>query len=366
MADTWLDGYGIKTYPSLQTFSGAVFAQLDWSVTPRLRILPGIRFNYDDKSVDFRRETYGGLQTDDPALLALKHAVYSNQAFQADIDDFSLSGQLTVAFKASEKVSTFATFSTGSRPVGLNLGGLPNQNGQPMLELAVIRPETVWHYELGAKAQPTRNLALGLTLFHTDVTDYQAQVQAADLSVNRGYLANAERIRVRGVELDGNLLIGSFVSLYGALAYTDGRYVKFTNAPPPLEETGGPTFKDISGGLLPGISEWAASFGGEASTRPTTFLGQEGRYFVALDGFYRSSFSSSASPSAYLVVDGYTVANGRAGFRADKGISVFLWVRNAFDTDYFEQLLPGAGNAGHYAGVLGDQRTYGVTLRYLF
>src|SRR5690606_12790884 len=117
---------------------------------------------------------------------------------------------------------------------------------------------------------------------------------------------------------------------------------------------------------LPGISKWAASFGGEATTRPSKFLDQEGAFVFAVDGFYRSSFSSSPSPSNYLIVDAYTLLNARAGFRATEGVSIFLWARNAFDTDYFEQLLPGAGNAGHYAGVLGDPRTYGVTLRYAF
>lgn len=360
------EGYGIKSYPSMKTFSGAIFAQVDWTITPRLRLLPGIRLNYDDKSVNFRRETYGGLQTDDPDLLALKNTVYSDQAFEANIDDTNLSGQLTLAFKASDKINTFATFSTGFKPVGLNLGGLPNANGQPMLELAVIQPESVRHYEVGVKAQPTRNISLGLTVYNTDVSDYQAQVQAADLSVNRGYLANAEKVRVRGVEFDGTVRFNNFFSLYGSLAYTDGNYVRFTNAPPPLEETGGPTFKDVSGGQLPGISEWAASFGAESATRTTSFLGQEGEFVFAVDGFSRSSFSSNPSPSAYLIVEGYTLLNGRAGFRAAEGVSLYLWVRNAFDKDYFEQLLPGAGNAGHYAGVLGDQRTYGVTLRYIF
>jgi len=361
-----LEGYGIKTYPSLKTFSGAVFAQVDWAITPQFRVLPGIRLNYDDKSVDFRRETYGGLQTDDPDLLAIKNAVYSAQEFEANIDDTDVSGQLTVAFKPSDKMNAFATFSTGFRPVGLNLGGLPRENGETMLELAVIKPESVRHYEVGVKAQPARNVSLGLTVYNTDVKNYQAQVQAADLSVNRGYLANAEQIRVRGLELDGNVKFNNFFSLYGSLAYTDGMYVRFTNAPPPLEETGGPTFKDISGGQLPGISEWAASFGGEATTRTTSLFGQEGEFIFAVDGFYRSSFSSSPSPSKYLNVDGYTLLNGRTGFRAAEGVSLYLWVRNAFDKDYFEQLLPGAGNAGHYAGVLGDPRTYGVTLRYIF
>lgn len=361
-----LEGYGIKTYPSLRTFSGAVFAQVDWAITSRLRLLPGIRLNYDDKSVNFRRETYGGLQTDDPDLLAIKNTVYSAQEFEADIDDTDVSGQLTVAFKATDKINTFATFSTGFKPVGLNLGGLPRENGQNMLELAVIKPERVRHYEVGVKAQPTRNISLGLTAYNTDVDDYQAQVQAADLSVNRGYLANAEKIRVQGLEFDANVRFNNFLSIYGALAYTDGKYVTFTNAPPPLEETGGPTFKDISGGELPGISKWAASFGGEAATKTIDFLGQTGEFVFAIDGFHRSSFSSSPSPSSYLVVDGYTLANGRVGFRATDGVSLFLWVRNAFDTDYFEQLLPGGGNAGHYAAVLGDPRTYGITLKYAF
>ncbi|MBK1438544.1 TonB-dependent receptor [Parapedobacter sp. ISTM3] len=361
-----LDGYGIKTYPSLETFSGAVFAQVDYAVTSRLRILPGIRLNYDDKSVNFRRETYGGLQTDDPDLLAIKRAVYSNQAFEADVEDTNISGQLTVAFKATATINAFATFANGFKPVGLNLGGLPNANGQPMLELAVIKPERVNHYEVGMKAQSTAGTVLNVVVYQTDVRDYQAQVQTADLSVNRGYLANAEKIRVRGVEFDGSIRFNNYVSLYGSLAYTDGKYVSFTNAPPPLEETGGPTFKDISGGKLPGISKWAVSLGGEAATAAGSFLGHDGQFFLGVDGFHRSSFSSNPSPSTYLIVRAYTLLNARIGFRALDGVTLFLWSRNLLDTDYFEQLLPGAGNAGHYAGVLGDPRTYGITLRYAF
>lgn len=51
---------------------------------------------------------------------------------------------------------------------------------------------------------------------------------------------------------------------------------------------------------------------------------------------------------------------------AARGLTVYVWVRNAFARDYFEQLLPAGGNAGQYAAVLGDPRTLGVTLRYRF
>lgn len=364
------DGFGIKTTSRLNTFSGAIFGQLDWAITERLRLLPGLRYNYDDKNANFDRQTYGGLQTTDPALIALKNAVYTNQAFDTRIDNTNVSGQLTLAYKASEGFNSFATFSTGYKPVGLNLGGLPTgSNGAPLLDLAVVKPEYVNHFEVGVKTNPTPNSRVNVTLYNTDIQDYQTQVQSPEVGVNRGYLANAERVRVRGVEFDGNIRIRRNLSLYGSVAYTDGKYVSFKNAPLPLEETGKVdngtqvAFKDVSGGDLPGISKWATSAGGEL-TKPGKFIGQSGESFLAIDTYYRSTFSSSPSPSAYLVIGGYALVNARVGFRAAKGTTVFLWGRNLFDRNYFEQLLPGAGNIGHYAAVLGDQRTYGITLRY--
>ncbi len=105
--------------------------------------------------------------------------------------------------------------------------------------------------------------------------------------------------------------------------------------------------------------------GGEI-TGNGNLLTLKGKYFLALDAYYRSEFSSSASPSKYLNIDGYTLLNGRVGFRASNGFSILVWSRNLTNKNYFEQLLPAAGSAGHYAAVLGDQRTYGTTLRYTF
>ena len=65
-------------------------------------------------------------------------------------------------------------------------------------------------------------------------------------------------------------------------------------------------------------------------------------------------------------VSSYILANARAGFRVSNGLSAFVWGRNIFNKDYFEQLLVASGNTGQYAGVLGDPRTYGITLSYSF
>jgi iron complex outermembrane recepter protein len=375
-SDKWktpglFEGFGIKNKFSIKSISAAAFANVDWEVIKGLHILPGLRFNYDKKDVVYDRTTYGGLQTTDPDLLALKALVYTNQSYVADADENNLTYQITVAYRPNRKINAFATYSTSFKPVGVNVSGLPTVNNKPATDLAVIRPEDVKHYEIGIKTNLIDDLTLNVTFHNSDIKDYQTNVQSPEIGVNRGYLANAEEVRVRGFEVDANFRASRNFSFFGALAYTDGKYVKFTNAPLPLEETGLTqngqqlAFKDISGGKLPGISDWAGSLGGEFST-PASFIGNASRFFLALEGFYRSDFSSSASPSAYLNVDAYTLVNARTGFRATNGLSAFIWSRNLFNKDYHEQLLVAGGNAGQYASVLGDPRTYGVTLRYTF
>lgn len=359
------EGYGIKTDARIRASSAAVFGQLDWAITERFHILPGLRYNFDKKDASYSRKTYGGLQTTDPALLALKKSVYSDQAFDSDTDNTDFSGNLTLTYKASDKINAYATYAKSYKPVGVNVAGLPtNAAGQPLTELAVVKPEKVNHYEIGVKTSPFKNSIFNLTFFNTDIKDFQTNVQAAELGVNRGYLANADKVRVRGAELDASFVINSHVTINGAATYTDGKYVKFTNAPLPLEETGAPVaFKDVSGTELPGASRWAGSLGGELSDN-ARFFGNAGKIFFAADGYARSEFSSSPSASKYLVVQGYAIFNARLGFRASQGLSIQFWGRNLFNKDYYEQLLPAGGNSGQYAGVIGDQRTYGITLKY--
>ncbi len=365
-----LDGYGIKTNASIKSLSAAAFTNIDWEVVKGFHVLPGLRFNYDKKDVVYDRTTYGGLQTTDPALLALKKLVYTDQSYVANAEENNFTYQLTLSYRPNKKINAFATYSTSFKPVGVNVAGLPtNADGSAAQELAVIKPEYVKHYEIGLKTTPAENVTLNISLFNSDIKDYQANVQSPQLGVNRGYIANAERVRVQGVEFDGNISIKKNFSLFGSLTYTDGKYVTFTNAPLPLEETGTTqggvqvAFKDISGSQLPGISKWASTLGGEYSF-PAAFLGKASRFFVASEVFYRSSFSSSPSPSAYLNIDGYALVNARLGYRVSNGISFFVWGRNIFNQNYYEQLLVAGGNAGQYAGVLGDPRTYGVTLKY--
>jgi len=220
----------------------------------------------------------------------------------------------------------------------------------------------VHHFELGLKTELRPGVTLNLTAYDTEIEDFQAQVVNAGVGVLRGYLANAEKARVRGVEIDGSARVHNACSLQAAAAYTDGTYVSFPDAPPPLEDTGGPQVKGISGSDLPGISKWAASLGGEHSHRGR-LLGRSGDFFGGFDASYRSSFSSSATASKYLVVDGYALLNARIGFRWSDGWTFSLWARNLLNKDYLELLSAAPGNTGLIVGQPGDPRTLGVTVR---
>jgi iron complex outermembrane receptor protein len=358
-----LDGYGFDQYLNYDNISSALFGQVEWTVTDRLRLLPGLRFNYDKKDVDFDQQIYGGLQTDNPALIALQRSILAPQAYRANVADTNLSGQITAAYKVAERVHAYGTYATSFKSVGLNLGGVPTDaTGLPALSAATVKPEDVRHIEFGVKTEPFRGVTANITFYDTEIEDFQTQVQNAAVGVLRGYLANAQKVRVRGFEVDTSASVGTHFTVYANAAYTDGKYISFVDAPSPIEETGGPGFKDISGSVLPGISKGGVSIGGEYAGRGS-LLGRRGQFFGAFDTSYRSAFSSSPSASTYLVVDGYSLLNTRVGFRSSEGWTLSIWARNLLDRDYFDLLSPVSGGSGLYVGQPGDSRTFGVTLR---
>jgi iron complex outermembrane recepter protein len=362
-----LDGYGQKTEIRSDHTSAALFGQLEWNVTDRLRIIPGLRLNYDEKSGFYRATVYGGLQTTNAALIALQRSVLAPQDYDSSGEDTNVSGQLTLAYDVADAVNVYATYATAFKTFGLNNNGVPNNSaGVPDVALATVAPEDTKHIEVGIKTEPAPGVIANLTAFHTTVEDYQVNVVNGQTGVLRGYLANAEEVVIQGVEFDGSAEIGDNFSLYGALAWTDGKYETFTGAPPPLEQAGGSIgLIDASGTRLAGLSEWAGSIGGEYRVGGQ-FLGRPGEYFAAADANYRSDFSSSPTESRFLNIEGYTLVNGRLGFRGDNGWDFFVWARNLLDEEYFEILSAGGASSGYYAGLPGDPRTYGVTLRGTF
>ena len=387
---TVLNGLTASNDILLKNFSGAIFGKFNWDVTDAITLSPGIRVNYDDKVgsyVSIVRDAQGNLvpySGGTPRQAAQREAIqpqaFEDEAYRA----WNLTYDLTASYKPSRDVLLYATYAHTFKSGGLNLNGVPVVNGVVQTDLAQIDPEKVDHFELGVKSQFwDRKATLNVSGYWTIIKDYQAIVNNSSTSTLRGYLANANEVRVRGVEADFSIRPTERFNAYVNGAYTDHEYVEFKNAPCPPELSGGtaapvgspggtpgvpgqlsPVVCDISGQWLPGISKWAFSYGAEYNV-PAKLLGVDGEFYLAGDANYRSKFSSNASRSIYTDIEGYTLANFRLGFRTDD-FNVFGWVRNAFDEEYFELLATTPGNTGLVAGNPGDPRTYGLTISKAF
>ena len=363
--DALLDGYTVYNDSRIETDSYAVFGQLTWNITDRLHLTPGLRYTKEDKSGWYQATTAGGLVTNDAALISRRLGVARPQAYDASLSDDDLSGQVSLAYDVADDVLTYASVARGYKSGGINMAGIPNlPNGQPSLTNAVVKPEVVTTYELGLKTQAFgRRLTANLAAYRTDVEDYQANVVDSGPGALRGYLANADKVVIQGVELDAFARPNQHVDLYANVAWTDAKYDAFTNGPCPLERIGTSTVAcDLSGQDLPGVSPWAASVGGELHGRGG-FLGLPGEFYGGADASYRSTYNSDASVSRYTEIEGYSILNLRGGFRADNGWEAFVWVKNALDEDYLQFVSVQSGNSGLVIGNPGDPRTVGITLR---
>ena len=386
-----LNGLTARNTQFLKSTSAALFGQLSWKATDSFTIQPGVRLNYDEKQGFYQRRVFTGTgveltgrETDARSRAQL--GVFQPQISAPEDTDWNLTYDLTLSYEVAPDVLAYGTYAKSFKTIGINQNGLPTDaNGQPIAAAGTIRPEKVDHFEVGLKSQFwNRKATLNLAAFRTDIRDYQATVNNGQFGVLRGFLANAGKVRSQGIEADFSIRPSARFTAYTNAAYTDARYVRFTDAPCPPELAGGttavpgqtpsapgtpggisPANCDISGQRLPGVSKWSFSFGAEGNV-PATFLGKPGEVYLGYDGSYRSNFSSNPSPSALTFVDGYSLSNLRAGFRSDDGLNLFVWVRNAFDENYFEQLFVGPGNTGLIAGLPGDPRTFGATAAITF
>ncbi|MFZ4690030.1 MAG: TonB-dependent receptor [Polymorphobacter sp.] len=349
--------------------SAALYGKLTWNISDTLSLAPGIRVNYDKKDGSYIASVSGGLSPVTPAQQVIKNGVLQNQNYQAVFSDWNISGDITLSWKLTDNVLAYATYARSFKSGGINLSGIPTlaDGVTPAVQLATVDPEKVNHYEIGLKSQLLDNSAtINLAVFRTDIDDFQATVVDGSIGVIRGYLANVPKVRSQGFELDLALRPVDNFNVYANLAYTDAKYVSFPGAPPPVELTGGAVqFVDASGGRLPGVSKYAISYGGEYRI-PSNAFGGEGEFYLGIDGSLRSDFSSSPTPSTVQNVEGYVLTNLRAGYRTDRGYEIFGWVRNAFDTEYFDFLTAAPGSTGLIVGQLGDPRTYGVTAKLRF
>ena len=354
---TAMDGLQVDSYSDPRTRSYAAFGQIDVHLAEPLTLTAGLRFTHEDKTGSYRRfvspESLGNRALLTPAQQA-QFQVSDVSFTTADKQD-ALAGLVTLGYKVTPDTLVYATYSRGNKSGGLNVtaGGAGN---------SLIKPEKVDNFEIGLKSQLLdRKITLNAAAFLTNVYDYQANITVPQQGATAiQYIANIPQVRSKGVEADVVFAPSDWVSFSASAAYTDARYVSYTNAPnaPENNPVANPV-QDLSGQRLPGVSKFTYSVGADLA-RPVG-SGLEG--YLHADWLHRSSFNSSGTNSVYGIVPAYGLVNARIGLRTQDGRYDFsFWVRNLTNEDYYVS-RGSLNNYGLITAALGDPRTFGATLR---
>jgi iron complex outermembrane receptor protein len=362
-----LDGYRTDGFTRFNTFSYAAFGEATWHITNALSVSGGIRYTYEDKDGSFASDVSGGLATTNQTLINAKLSILRPQSYTATVSDGSPSGRGTISYQVTDGIMAYGTYSRASKSGGINMSGLPlNPSNLPALSAAVIRPEQNTTWEVGFKTRLLENhLLVNIDAFDTTVRDFQANVVDTGPGALRGYLANIDKVRVQGVELDSNFVVDEHLSGHFSATYSAGKYASYQNGPCPLEQiANSTTVCNLSGRPLSGLPVWSLSAGGEYSY-PVTLLDETGQIYLHGEYSYRSKMYGDPSDSIYTLMPGYSLLNTSLGLR-DGPWDFSFWVRNLTNEHYLQNVTVQAGNSGLVVGTPGDPRMAGVTLRANF
>ena len=238
----------------------------------KLGVSPGLRYTAENKDGSFVSVVSGGLQTNNAALTAKQLSILRPQSYTASVSDGSVSGRISADYRLTGGVMAYVSYAHGYKSGGINMSGLPlNPANLPALSTAVVKPEKNATAEVGVKTTVFDDrLLFNADVFDTTVRNFQTNVVDTGPGALRGYLANIDRVRVKGVEVDSTFVLNENISGHFSATWTDGKYVSYANGPCPLELiAASTTVCDLTGKPLSNLPKWAFSVGGEYTHQAT-------------------------------------------------------------------------------------------------
>jgi outer membrane receptor protein involved in Fe transport len=319
----------------------SVFADATWIPLPALELTAGARVLIED-----RQSGYSSVQPNSVILAGLGiqssllgTANTAGTKFEASGSYAAILPRFNALFRVSEAVNFYGTISKGRRSPVVQLAAINTVAGvRPNLQN--VPDEIVWNYEGGIKGRvgPFTGAA---SMFYQTYDGFQVSVTENGVTTTR----SAGSANNLGVELEGNLAIGRYLSLFGTFAYLDGgigdeasngvfRGNRF-RLQPDTTASGGATLRLPIGGIM---------------------------LYATPSATYRSKVFFELPNREAISQGGYTLVNLRAGveFGEEGRFRLGGFARNLTD----EKFLIDAGNTGGGFGVptyiAGEPRFYGV------
>ena len=328
---------GQVSITNVEAKSYAAFAQGTLHLGDAFRLIAGGRLNREEISADTDRFLAPGALAPFGSILPVAGSVSDN--------DFSY--RLGAQYDLTPDVMGYLTYSRGYKGPAVN-DGAASQN-VPL----IVRPEIPKQIEAGIKSDLLEHrLALNLAVFHTQVSDFQAQF--FDPASMQFIYGNAPELTTKGVEITlfGRPIDG--LSLNGGLAYTDATYGEgfFTVCGPNQTAAQGCVGgrQSAVGRRLSATPRWKMTFSGEYVHAWEN--GYEG--YVQLDGVYSSSVVFTQFPDAEATTGAHLVLGGRVGVRSPEGrYGLAIYARNLTDAQ-----VPGFITTNPLGVQLGDPASH--------
>lgn len=202
-------------------------------------------------------------------------------------------------------------------------------------------PEYTNTYELSWRgAWLDKRLSTRANLYHTDWKDQQVEVPDAD---GIGFVANAARARMRGLEFDADYRMTSNLQLFMGASIIDTRYLDFIY-----------DGQDVSGQEFPFAPDFKLTLGG--SYRFANGLR------VGADVVHQSDSITRVLNDDGLLVerpnDSVTLVNFSASYKVRDTVSISAYAKNLFDRRYITNNQEADGTMD-----VGAPRTVGVSVR---
>lgn len=348
-----LEFIGYKLDQTTNSYAG--FGDVTVKVVPGFRLLAGLRYSKDKKSVKQNNYfDYPGVRIDTCRAGAdVVQPAGTTPAEVANSVSFSKwTGRVGAEADIADRTMAYATVSRGYKA-----GGFSDFAGCG----PTFKPETVDSYEIGLKGSALDNrFTYRAAAFRMDYSNLQTQFT----TVAGTTTVNAERARIKGVELELTARPSDRLSLDANVSYLDARYRDFLY--PYTIGPQGLTPLQLAGDRMPRSPKWSGGAGIEYA-HP---LANNASLTARLEGYFTTNLSFN--PAAYnidggpeQIQPGYALGNAYLTYDDGDGLTVRAFVKNFTNRFYLSSTLefPILGNV---AGFAAPPRTWGVEVSTRF
>jgi len=304
---------GIGTYAEVtyaqKVESWSLFGQAEYQLTDQIKTIAGLRYEEETRDLQGFGSAFGGATALPPTTASTKMT--------------PLTGKVALEYRPTDDLLVYGSVSRGAKS-----GGFTTYNTGDRSGIAPFKPEILWAYEVGFKADPSRAFQINGAAYYFDYSDQQVLSAVWGSNGPVGRFANVPSSHIYGAELEALWHPAAGLRLSQSLSYKQGTYDDFQTMDIPASRAAG--------------REVVVDKSGDPILFPTWSYAGSVSYDFELNGFdvtteanyaYRDEHPSWLG-TKYDVPD-YWLTNASLRL-APQGASweLTFWARNLFDVDY--------------------------------